>query len=173
VHQDLQEEEPGVRLPPIGVMVEVPSAVYMIEALAQRVDYLSIGSNDLTQYMLAVDRNNSRVATLYDALHPAVLRALAQAISGAQRCGRPIGVCGEMAGDPAAVLLLLGMGVSNLSASVASLPRIKRVIRSFSLSQARDILDQALAMDDAREIRSYLASILESAGLGSLVRVGQ
>jgi signal transduction protein with GAF and PtsI domain len=71
------------------------------------------------------------------------------------------------------VLLLLGMGVSNLSASVASLPRIKRVIRSFSLSQARDILDQALAMDDAREIRSYLASILESAGLGSLVRVGQ
>lgn len=173
VHQELLEEEPEVRLPPIGVMVEVPSAVYMIEALARRVDYLSIGSNDLTQYMLAVDRNNSRVAGLYDALNPAVLRALAQAISGAQRCGRPIGVCGEMAGDPAAVILLLGMGVSNLSASVASLPRIKRVIRSFALAQARDILDQALVMDDAGEIRAYLASVLETAGLGGLVRVGQ
>lgn len=173
VHQELLEEAPDVRLPPIGVMVEVPSAIYLIDALARRVDYLSIGSNDLTQYMLAVDRNNSRVAGLYDALHPAVLRALTQAISGAQRCGKPIGVCGEMAGDPAAVILLLGMGVSNLSASVASLPRIKRVIRSFALSQARDILEQALVMDNADEIRAYLAAVLETAGLGGLVRVGQ
>jgi phosphotransferase system enzyme I (PtsP) len=173
VYQELLEEgEAPAQLPPVGVMVEVPAAIYQIEALAQRVDYLSIGSNDLTQYMLAVDRNNSRVAPLYDSLHPAVLRALTQAIVGAQRCGKPIGVCGEMAGDPAAVILLLGMGVSNLSASVASLPRIKRVIRGFSVAQARNILDQVLLMDEAGEIRAYLDGVLEQAGMGGLVRVG-
>ncbi|MDR2877348.1 MAG: phosphoenolpyruvate--protein phosphotransferase [Chromatiales bacterium] len=173
VHQELREGGEDAVLPPIGVMVEVPSAVYQIESLASRVDYLSIGSNDLTQYMLAVDRNNARVAELYDALHPAVLQALTYAMAGAQRAGKPIGVCGEMAGDPAAVILLLGMGVSNLSASVASLPRIKRVIRSFSVAQARDILDQVLLMEDARQIRDYVNGVLEQAGLGSLVRVGQ
>lgn len=173
VHQELREEGEDSVLPPIGVMVEVPSAIYQIESLARRVDYLSVGSNDLTQYMLAVDRNNARVAALYDALHPAVLRALTHAMLGAQRVGKPIGVCGEMAGDPAAVILLLGMGVSNLSASVASLPRIKRVIRSFSIAQARNILDQVLLMEDARQIRAYVDGVLEQAGLGGLVRVGQ
>lgn len=172
VHQELRDEGEGANLPPVGVMVEVPAAIYQIEALARRVDYLSIGSNDLTQYMLAVDRNNSRVAALYDSLHPAVLRALTHAVLGAQRCGRPIGVCGEMAGDPAAVILLLGMGVSNLSASVASLPRIKRVIRNFSVAQARNILDQVLLMEDAGEIRAYLDGVLEQAGLGGLLRAG-
>ena len=173
VYQELIEEgEAPAQLPPVGVMVEVPAAIYQIEALAQRVDFLSIGSNDLTQYMLAVDRNNSRVAPLYDSLHPAVLRALTHAILGAQRCGKPIGVCGEMAGDPVAVILLLGMGVSNLSASVASLPRIKRVIRGFSVAQARNILDQVLLMDDAGEIRAYLDNVLEQAGMGGLVRAG-
>lgn len=173
VHQELREAGEDSVLPPIGVMVEVPSAIYQIESLARRVDYLSIGSNDLTQYMLAVDRNNARVAGLYDALHPAVLRALTHAMVGAQRAGKPIGVCGEMAGDPAAVILLLGMGVSNLSASVASLPRIKRVIRSFSVAQARNILDQVLLMEDTRQVRDYVGGVLEQAGLGGLVRVGQ
>lgn len=172
VHQELLAGGEDVHMPPIGVMIEVPSAVYQIEALARRVDFLSIGSNDLTQYLLAVDRNNARVAELYDPLHPSVLRALTQAVMGAQRAGKPIGVCGEMAGDPAAVVLLMGMGISNLSASVASLPRSKRVIRNFSVSQARNILDQVLLMDDARSIRAYLDDVLEQAGLGGLVRAG-
>ncbi len=173
VYQELRVEgEAPDQLPPVGVMIEVPAAIYQIEAIARRVDYLSIGSNDLTQYMLAVDRNNSRVASLYDSLHPAVLRALVQAIQGAQRCGKPIGVCGEMAGDPAAVILLLGMGVSNLSASVASLPRIKRVIRGFSVAQACDILGQVLLMEEPGEIRVYLDGVLEQAGMGGLVRAG-
>jgi phosphotransferase system enzyme I (PtsP) len=172
VHQELANELGEVPMPEIGVMVEVPSAIYQIEALARRVDFLSIGSNDLTQYMLAVDRNNSRVAPLYDSLHPAVLRALTHAVMGAQRCGRPIGICGEMAGDPGAAILLLGMGISNLSASVASLPKVKRVIRSLTVAQARNVLDQVLLMEDVPAIRAYLDDVLERAGLGGLTRAG-
>jgi phosphotransferase system enzyme I (PtsP) len=172
VHQELCEEFGDVPRPEIGVMIEVPSAVYQIEALARRVDFLSIGSNDLTQYMLAVDRNNARVAPLYDSLHPAVLRALTHAVMGAQRCGKPIGICGEMAGDPGAAILLLGMGISNLSASVASLPKVKRVIRSMTVAQARNVLDQVLLMDDAPTIRAYLDDVLGRAGLAGLTRAG-
>lgn len=169
VHQELCNQGEEVVMPEIGVMIEVPSAIYQIDSLAPRVDFLSIGTNDLTQYMLAVDRNNARVAPLYDSLHPAVLRALMQVILAAQRCNRSVGVCGEMAGDPAAAILLLGMGVSNLSASVTSLQRVKWVIHNFSVARARDILDEALMMEHAHSVRSYLDGILEQAGLGSLV----
>lgn len=173
VYRELLEEGERVRMPEIGIMIEVPAALYQIESLASRVDFLSIGTNDLTQYMLAVDRNNARVAPLYDSLHPAVLRALAQVMMTAQRCGKPVGVCGEMAGDPASAILLLGMGVSHLSASVASLPRVKWVIRNVSVSHARNILDKVLLMEDAGTIRRYLDEILEAAGLGSLLRAGR
>ncbi|HHH36336.1 MAG TPA: phosphoenolpyruvate--protein phosphotransferase [Gammaproteobacteria bacterium] len=173
VHHELVESGEAVKLPEIGVMVEVPSTVYQIDDLARRVDFFSIGTNDLTQYLLAVDRNNARVASLYDALHPAVLRAVTQVVLAAQRQGKPVGVCGEMAGDPAAAILLLGMGVSSLSTTAASLPRIKWVIRNFSLAQARDLLDQALLMEDGHAIRRFLEGHLERAGLGGLVRAGK
>jgi phosphotransferase system, enzyme I, PtsP len=173
VYKELRAQGDAVVMPQIGIMIEVPSVIYQVEAYARRVDFLSIGSNDLTQYMLAVDRNNTRVASLYDSLHPAVLRALAHAVTGAQRAGKPIGVCGEMAGDPEAVILLLGMGVSNLSASVTSLPRIKLVIRNFSVAQARDLLDEALLMEDAASIRELVDHALEQAGLGGLLRAGR
>jgi len=173
VHQELVAQGEAARMPEIGVMIEVPSAIYQIDSLAPRVDFLSIGTNDLTQYMLAVDRNNARVAPLYDSLHPAVLRALLQVVVTAQRCKRDVGVCGEMAGDPASAILLLGMGVSNLSASVTSLPRVKWVIHNFSVARARDILDEVLMMEDTRSIRRHLDNILQQAGLGSLVRAGR
>ncbi|MBK9131683.1 MAG: phosphoenolpyruvate--protein phosphotransferase [Gammaproteobacteria bacterium] len=173
VHQELCGQGEAVTMPETGIMIEVPSAIYQIDTLAPRVDFLSIGTNDLTQYMLAVDRNNTRVASLYDSLHPAVLRAMMQVVVTAQRCGRAVGVCGEMAGDPASALLLLGMGVSNLSASVTSLPRVKWVIHNFSIGRARDILDEVLAMEDTRSIRRHLDGLLQQAGLGSLVRAGR
>ncbi|MCC6303419.1 MAG: phosphoenolpyruvate--protein phosphotransferase [Gammaproteobacteria bacterium] len=173
VHQELCGQGEAVTMPEIGIMIEVPSAIYQIDSLAPRVDFLSIGTNDLTQYMLAVDRNNARVASLYDSLHPAVLRAMMQVVVTAQRCGRAVGVCGEMAGDPASAILLLGMGVSNLSASVTSLPRVKWVIHNFSIGRARDILDEVLALEDTRSIRRHLDGILQQAGLGSLVRAGR
>jgi phosphotransferase system enzyme I (PtsP) len=169
---ELIEEGEPVHRPPIGVMIEVPSAVYQIKAMAQRVDFFSIGTNDLTQYLLAVDRNNSRVASLYQSLHPAVLRAVQGVVEDAHSLGKPVSVCGEMAGDPAAVLALLGLGVDSLSMSVSSLPRVKWVIRSFTHNEARDVLMQAWEMDDPLAIRKLYNSVLEQGGLGGLVRAG-
>jgi phosphotransferase system enzyme I (PtsP) len=171
-HAELLEDGLPVKKPPLGIMIEVPSAVYQIEAMAARVDFFSIGTNDLTQYLLAVDRNNSRVAGLYQCLHPAVLRAIRQVVSEAHRFGKPVSVCGEMAGDPAAVLALLGLEVDSLSMSVSNLPRVKWVIRSFTRGEATGLLDQALALEDPRAIREMYNNVLEQGGLGGLVRAG-
>lgn len=167
----IEEGQPVVR-PPIGIMIEVPSTVYQIGALARRVDFFSIGTNDLTQYLLAVDRNNNQVAGLYQSLHPAVLRAVRQVVEEAHTLGKPVSVCGEMAGDPAAVLALLGLGVNSLSMSASNLPRVKWVIRSFSREQVRELLEQVWAMEEPVEIRNLYNSILEQGGLGGLVRAG-
>jgi phosphotransferase system enzyme I (PtsP) len=172
-YQELKEEGVSIEYPQIGVMIEVPSAVYQVQAMARRVDFFSIGSNDLTQYLLAVDRNNSQVAELYDALHPAVLRAIGQVIGDAHRSQRPVSVCGEMAGDPAAALLLLGMGIDSLSMSAASLLRVKWVVRSFSQSQARALLGEALQLEDGKAVRELAHRSLEQAGLGGLIRAGR
>ena len=163
----------AVKKPRIGVMVEVPSAVYQAQVIAKRVDFLSVGSNDLTQYLLAVDRNNARVAGLYDSLHPAVLRALMQVVAGAHREGKKVSICGEMAGDPAAVILLLAIGFDTLSMNATRLLRIKWVIRKFTLKRAKQLLEEVLAMDDAIEIRNHMELALEEAGLGGLMRAGR
>jgi len=167
----LEEGEPVVR-PPVGIMIEVPSAVYQVSAMAKRVDFFSIGTNDLTQYLLAVDRNNTRVAGLYQTLHPAVLGAIKQVIEQAHVLGKPVSVCGEMAGDPAAVLALMGLGVNSLSMSASNLPRVKWVIRSFTQDEARDLLQQAWLLEEPRAIRELYNSVLEQGGLGGLIRPG-
>lgn len=170
---ELDEEMGGLEWPRVGAMIEVPSAVYQAEELIKRVDFLSVGTNDLTQYLLAVDRNNSRVAKLYDSLHPAVVRAVYQVTRAGEKYERPVSICGELAGDPAGAILLLGMGVDSLSMAAASLPRVKWVIRSFSRRRARNLLSKALEMEDANSIRNMLNGALEQAGLGALVRTGR
>jgi len=172
-HDELLEEGFPVSMPSVGVMIEVPSAVYQIEELSRRVDFISIGSNDLTQYLLAVDRNNPRVADLYDELHPAVLRALNMAVEGAHRFDRPVSLCGEMAGNPLATILLVGMGVDALSMSVGSLLRVKWVVRSISRSRARHLLSVALRMEEAAQVRRLMEKSLEEMGLGGLIRPGK
>lgn len=172
-HDELLEEGYQVRMPPIGVMLEVPAAVYQTEALARRADFLSVGTNDLTQYLLAVDRNNSHVAELYDELHPAVLRALLQVVQGARAHGREVSICGEMAGNPGAVILLLGMGVHSLSMSASSLLRVKSVIRSVSRARARELLQSVLDCEEAAEVNRLLVEALEDLHLGGLVRPGK
>ncbi|MEN8206584.1 MAG: phosphoenolpyruvate--protein phosphotransferase [Pseudomonadota bacterium] len=169
---ELLEEGEAVVRPPVGIMIEVPSAVYQISAMAKRVDFFSIGTNDLTQYLLAVDRNNARVAGLYQTLHPAVLGAIRQVVEQAHALGKPVSVCGEMAGDPAAVLALMGLGVNSLSMSASNLPRVKWVIRSFTREEARDLLQQAWSLEEPRAIRELYNGVLEQGGLGGLVRAG-
>jgi phosphotransferase system enzyme I (PtsP) len=172
-YEEVVAEGLAVKKPLIGVMIEVPSAVYQAQVIAKRVDFLSVGSNDLTQYLLAVDRNNARVANLYDSLHPAVLRALMQVVAGGHREGKKVGICGEMASDPASVVLLLAMGFDSLSMSAPRLLRIKWVIRKFTLQRAKTLLEEVLLMDDATEIRNHMEQALEEAGLGGLIRAGR
>ncbi|MBS0352231.1 MAG: phosphoenolpyruvate--protein phosphotransferase [Proteobacteria bacterium] len=172
-YYELLKEQDAVPMPKIGVMVEVPSAVYQAFEMAKRVDFLSVGSNDLIQYILAVDRNNPQVAASYNGFHPAVLRALQQAVTGAHKAGKPITICGELAGDPLMVILLLAMGFDALSMNAPSLLRIKWVIRQFTLKRAQDILKQVLKMDDAVEIRNHLEMILEEHDLAGLIRAGR
>jgi phosphotransferase system enzyme I (PtsP) len=153
-------------------MIEVPSAVYQADLLARRVDFLSIGTNDLTQYLLAVDRNNAAVADLYDSLHPAMVRAVLQVTAAAQEVGTPVGVCGELAGDPLGAILLVAMGVDSLSMSSGSLSRVKKTICGFSRVEANGLLEEALKQEDPESIRELLRTAMEEKGLGGLVRAG-
>jgi hypothetical protein len=135
-HHELILENLEVNFPPIGIMIELPAAVYQTRTLAKLVDFISVGSNDLTQYLLAVDRNNPRVADLYSAFHPAVLNALYHVVSEAQKEKKPVSMRGEMAGDPGAAVLLMAMGFDILSMNAATLLKVKSVIRSVSLEAA-------------------------------------
>lgn len=168
-HEELLADGWPTARPQVGVMIEVPSAAWQAGQLARRVDFLSVGTNDLTQYLLAVDRDNARVAGLYDNLHPALLKTVAYIVEQGRVTGRPVNLCGEMAADPGAAVLLLGMGVDSLSAGPASVPRVKWAIRSVTLAQARDLAVQALELDTARQVRRLLDETLHRAGLGEIV----
>lgn len=146
----------GVPLPEglqVGIMVEVPSAALTASALAPEADFFSVGTNDLTQYTLAADRGNERVAALSDALHPAVLRLIAATCAAAAEHGRWVGVCGELAGDQAATPVLLGLGVTELSMSAPSIPGVKRRVRAVDLGRARELAARALELPSAGAVR--------------------
>jgi len=167
--RELGEEGCECPAPLIGAMLEVPSALLSIRALSRYADFFSIGTNDLTQYLLAVDRNNPNVAHLYNQLDPAVIRALYLVIRDARRCGKPVSVCGEMAADPGSAILLLGMGLGTFSMSTSAVLRIKWVIRSFSGQRAKQVLHRAMRMECADSVRNMLDDELDGAGLGELV----
>lgn len=164
VQQLLDEGFPVLR-PPLGVMIEVPAAVYQAESLARNSDFLSVGSNDLAQYLLATDRNNPRVSRRLDLAHPALLRVLQQAVDSAHRAGKPATLCGEIAGDPAMGLLLLGMGFDGLSMSPVALPRVKWAVRSTTSEYMRSLAKQALLCERPDAIRSLLQAARIDIGL--------
>jgi phosphoenolpyruvate-protein kinase (PTS system EI component) len=143
----------------LGVMVEVPSAALMAGELARRVHFLSIGTNDLTQYTLAADRGNAALADLQDALHPAVLRLVRITLEGAAAAGIPVAVCGELAGDPDGALVLVGMGVHELSADPASLMGIRSTLASVRMPDLRALADAALRAPDPRTVRRLAAEL--------------
>lgn len=170
---ELQDEGANIHMPQVGVMIEVPSAVYQARALAKRVDFLSVGSNDLTQYLLAVDRNNPRVANLYDSMHPSVLRALIQVVENGHQEGKHVSICGEMASDPASVMLLLAMGFDSLSMNASSVGRIRWIVRHVTRKKSAKLLQEVLSMESAVMIRCHMELALERAGLGHLLRTGR
>ena len=144
----------------VGIMIEIPSAAIMAEELAKEVDFFSIGTNDLTQYTLAVDRGNSKVSQWYDHLHPAVLKLIAMTSKAAKTQKIELGICGEMAGDPFALPVLLGLGFDELSMSPPAIPKIKRLVRKFQAERAKQVAQMALSMKDADEVRQYLNEVM-------------
>lgn len=159
--------------PRIGIMVEVPAMVFMLPALVNRVDFLSVGTNDLTQYLLAVDRNNTRVAAMYDSLHPAMLQVLQKIISESARLGLACSLCGEMAGDPMGALLLAGMGYRTLSMNSRSVARIKYLLRNVALNEAQGLTERVIGAQNSIEVRHQVAAFMERRCLGGLIRGGR
>ena len=145
----------------MGVMIETPSSVWMADALARHVKFLSIGSNDLTQYTLAIDRDNPRLAHLYEPLDPAVLRSIRHTVLAGHAAGCWVGICGEMAGDPRNAVLLVGLGIDELSMSNFDLPRAKAAIRAISREELSAIAELALAMSSARAVRELMQTHVE------------
>jgi phosphotransferase system enzyme I (PtsI) len=160
VREDLEEEgTPFDADAKVGIMIEVPSAAIMARNFARECDFFSIGTNDLVQYTLAVDRSNERVAGLFTPGHPAVLRLIRTVAEAALEAGIEVGVCGEMAGEPTYTPVLLGLGVQSFSVSPATLLEIKKVIRSISMAQAKEICDKVFRFDSDREVDAYLGEI--------------
>jgi phosphoenolpyruvate-protein phosphotransferase len=148
----------------VGVMIETPASAVLAERIAAVADFLSIGTNDLTQYTLAMDRGHPQLAARLDALHPAVLRLIARTAEGARAHGRHVAVCGGLASEPLAAPLLVGLGVHELSAVPAVIPQLKARIESVSLSDCRTLALQALEQDSAAAVRALLARVLAAAG---------
>ncbi|MDX9801221.1 MAG: phosphoenolpyruvate--protein phosphotransferase [Spirochaetia bacterium] len=141
---------------PIGVMIEVPAAVLAAEFIAKKVDFFSIGTNDLIQYAIAIDRGNEKIAYLYQPYHPAVLRLIKMTVDAGKNAGIPVSLCGEVGGDPVAAIVLLGLGLEELSMSPVSIPVVKKVIRNVEIKEAKKIIDKIFGMGSGTDINNFL-----------------
>ncbi|MER2494128.1 phosphoenolpyruvate--protein phosphotransferase [Catenovulum sediminis] len=168
-----EEYQCEVPKPKIGAMLEVPAAIYQIGLLSRLVDYFSVGTNDLTQYLLAVDRNNARVASLYDYYHPGVIEALHYIAKQCKKYNVPVSVCGEMAGEPIGLLLLVSMGYRNFSMSAQNLLKAKWVLKHISLEEVESLLQQTSQVACPQQIKNLVAQKLDELGLGGFIRAGK
>lgn len=159
LERDGREFNPAV---PVGIMIEVPSAVMTADVLAREADFFSVGTNDLIQYLLAIDRTNDRVAYLYNPLHPAMLRTLRRVTDAAQEAGIPVGICGEMAGDPEHTAILIGLGFDQLSMNAGSIPQIKRMIRELRQSDCISLLADAMRCSTPQEVKQLVDDFLRA-----------
>ncbi len=141
---------------PLGVMIETPAAAMIADLITPHADFLSIGTNDLLQYTLAVDRTNEQVAYLYEPMHPAHIRMIQRICQAASRSGIVVGMCGEMAGDPLHSWILLALGIGELSMAPFAIPLLKKILRDSTLAEARDLLSSVLHMGSAVEIREHV-----------------
>jgi len=145
----------------VGCMIEIPSAALTSDVLARKVEFFSIGTNDLIQYTIAVDRGNQRTAYLYEPFHPAVLRLIRMTVENAHTVGIPVAMCGEMAGDPLATVILLGLGLDELSMNAFSIPAVKKIIRSVSMAEAEELVGTVMEMRSGKEIDTYVRQLME------------
>lgn len=165
-YEEVKEEGYDVIYPKVGAMIETPAAVYCAEKIAQKVDFLSVGTNDLTQFILAADRNNQKIANLYDSFHPSVLGALEHIAFCAKKTGKPVSLCGEMASEPIALIILLALEFDSLSVHPGALAKLKGLIRNLSVHQSKRWYHIAKSFDRGSAVKQYLEIALEEAGLG-------
>lgn len=169
-HAVQEEEQVKITKPKIGIMVEVPSVLFQIDEFADLVDFFSVGSNDLTQYLLAVDRNNSRVANVYSHFHLAVLRALNRLVQTCHQYDKPVSICGEMAGDPLSAILLMAMGFNTLSMSSSNILRVRKAICHVPMTDAKMLLERALTINNPLIVKSMMEYYFKTHGLGEMVK---
>nr|WP_232367630.1 phosphoenolpyruvate--protein phosphotransferase [Alteromonas pelagimontana] len=172
ISDEIKSQNIQLHRPKLGIMLEVPSVLYQLPQLARHVDFFSVGSNDLTQYLLAVDRNNTRVASLYNSYHPAVLSALYDIVRQSDHNQVPVTICGEIAGEPGGAILLMGMGYRRLSMNAYNLRKINWVIRNVSLEESKELLSCALTANTHEDVYILINNYLEQKGLGGLIRAG-
>ncbi len=172
IQQELLEKDIELIRPEIGIILEVPSAVFQLSSFIKRVDFISIGTNDLIQYLLAVDRNNLRLKNLYSHFQPAVLKIMRQIVQECQQHSTSLQVCGEMAADPLAIILLIGLGYREFSMSAGSLSKVKRAISRFTVKEMQLITEQVMGLETEAKVKSELLKAIDQRDLSGLIRAG-
>lgn len=170
--QELIEEGLKIKFPQVGIMIEVPSVIYQLPAMFRYIDFISVGTNDLTQYLLAADRNNSKVSYLYSQLHPAVIRAIYDITTITTASAKVACLCGELAGNPLAIPMLVGMGFHKLSMNAVDLLRAKWILRHISYSQCQKVTKDILHLNTKEEVRHYLETFLIQNNLATVIKTG-
>ena len=172
-YEEVAELDDQIAMPQIGVMIEVPSMIYLLPLIASKVDFVSIGTNDLTQYLLAVDRNNARVADVYESMHPSVIMALSHIHRTCQQLNLPVCICGELAGDPIGALLMVGLGYRSLSMNTSNVAKVKYLLRHTETEELRSLADKALMQPYGHDIYAMMQSFFESKGFAGFIRAGK
>ncbi|WP_086982237.1 phosphoenolpyruvate--protein phosphotransferase [Vibrio aphrogenes] len=172
-YKEVTTLDPNICRPQVGIMLEVPSMLYLLPLIADKVDFVSVGTNDLTQYLLAVDRNNARVSDVYEYVHPSVVRALKHIHDMCQQHQLPVCICGELAGDPIGALLLIGMGYRSLSMNTSNVARIKYILRKSQSEELQALLHQAMQQAYGTDIYNLVFQYLEEKGLAGFIRAGK
>lgn len=171
-YKEVSALDPRIVRPQIGIMIEVPSMLYLLPLIADKVDFVSVGTNDLTQYLLAVDRNNSRVSDVYESMHPAVIMALNHIH---QTCGQlklPVCICGELAGDPIGALLMIGLGYRSLSMNTSNVAKVKYLLRNTQVDELKQLADKALMQPYGKDIYTMMQDFFEQKGFSGFIRAG-
>ncbi|OLQ85598.1 phosphoenolpyruvate--protein phosphotransferase PtsP [Vibrio panuliri] len=172
-YAEMKLVEPTIKRPQVGIMIEVPSMLYLLPLIADKIDFVSVGTNDLTQYLLAVDRNNSRVSDVYESMHPAVILALNHIYQTCQQLKLPVCICGELAGDPIGSLLLVGLGYRSLSMNTSNVAKVKYLLRHTSITELSQLANQALTQPYGQDIYTMMQDFFELKGFSGFIRAGK
>ncbi|WGW00929.1 phosphoenolpyruvate--protein phosphotransferase [Vibrio sp. YMD68] len=172
-YKEVSKVDESIRMPKVGIMIEVPSMLYLLPLIAKKIDFVSVGTNDLTQYLLAVDRNNSRVADVYESFHPSVIMALKHIYDTCDRLKLPVCVCGELAGDPIGCLLLVGLGYTSLSMNTSNVAKVKYLLRHSETTELKQFANKALMKAYGKDIYTMMSSHFEDKGFAGFIRAGK